>query len=345
MTNHELKKLGNSEVMIPEIGVGLASWGERHLGYGTTHSEEDIYQAYRTSLDNGLNFFDTAPGYGGGESECLLGKCFRKDGRPIVISTKYAPPNMFEPSIKPRKPCEMLESLDKSLQRLGVEQVDLFTLHFPPSKRLLDEYMDIFVKAIKSGKTRAVGVSNFSESMLRMAHKRLADQGIPLASIQSGYSILQRNPEENGVLKSCRELKVSLIATGPLAQGVLTGKHRSGQVPLSRFQRTIAQLSRIDWFGEMEGNGSFFKRLFTRPRSLNKQKLEPLFAVLEDVAKIHEKTIAQVAVNWLLTTDPLVVPIPGAKNMRQASENAGAVGWRLSQEEYQRINQAEIESR
>ena len=142
-----------------------------------------------------------------------------------------------------------------------------------------------------------------------------------------------------------RELNVSLIATIPLAQGVLTGKYRSGKELPSLFQRTIAQLTRIDWFGEMNGKESFFKRLFTTPRSLQREQLEPVFKVLEEIAKAHGKTIPQVAVNWLMTTDPCVIPIPGAKNARQAGENAGALGWRLTKEEYQRISQTEIASR
>ena len=238
-----IKKLGNTEVTIPEIGVGLASWGENFLGYGKTHTAEDIYQAYRVCLDTGINFFDTAPGYGRGESERLLGECMRKDGRPAIISTKFAIPDplssLFAPKTSPhtvkkrRTPENMMEeSLDNSLRRLGVSKVDLFTLHFPPAERMLDEYMDALAGMVKKGKARAVGVSNFSAHMLRQAHARLVSHGIPLASIQSAFSLLSRYPEQNGVLEACRELNISLIATGPLAQGVLTGKHQSGQLKL-----------------------------------------------------------------------------------------------------------------
>ena len=95
----------------------------------------------------------------------------------------------------------------------------------------------------------------------------------------------------------------------------------------------------------MKGIEPFFKRLFTTPRSLQREQLEPVFNVLEEIGQAHGKTTAQVAVNWLITTDPCVIPIPGAKNARQARENAGALGWRLTKEEHQRISQTEIASR
>ena len=356
MDLNTVKKLGNSPVTVPEIGTGLASWGENFLGYGKTHTAEDIYQAYRVCLDAGINFFDTAPGYGMGESERLLGKCVKKDGRPVIISTKFAAPDplstLFEPKTVPRPekkrrtPENMMEeSLDNSLHRLGVETVDLFTLHFPPAERLLDDYMDALAVMVSKGKARAVGVSNFSAPMLRRAHTRLAQRDIPLASVQSAFSLLYRYPEHNGVLDACRELNISLIATGPLAQGVLTGKHRSGETKLTGFQTFISQMTRIDWYGETKGQESRRERFFTKPRALQNEKLEPLFQVLEDIAKTHEKSIAQVAVNWLLAMDPLVIPIPGAKNARQAAENAGIAGWSLTEEEYRRISQAEVDSR
>jgi len=89
----------------------------------------------------------------------------------------------------------MEKSLDKSLKKIGVEQIDLFILHFPPSMQLLDDYVDTMVRVVKSGKVRAVGISNFSEPLFRETYAKLKSNGIPLASIQSGYNLLHRNPE------------------------------------------------------------------------------------------------------------------------------------------------------
>ena len=322
------RRLGDSDVYTSDIGVGTNSWG--------TEPFENVYQAFTTFLDAGINFFDTAPVYG--KSESVLGECRKKDGRPIIISTKFTPSLL--PWGKKRGPKDLFKSLDESLLRLGVEQIDLYTLHFPPSLILLDEYMDSLTKAVRSGKIRAVGVSNFSEPLLRQAHAKLKYNGIPLASIQSGFNLLHRNPEQNGVLKACQELNVSFICHGPLAQGVLSGKYRSGEKKQSFVQKTLVKLfSNVDFSGEMKG----VER--GKPHSLKREKLEPLFKVLEEVGKDHGKSITQVAVNWLLSTDPCVVPIPGAKNARQAVENIGIAGWRLTKDEYQRISQAEIDSR
>jgi aryl-alcohol dehydrogenase-like predicted oxidoreductase len=164
---------------------------------------------------------------------------------------------------------------------------------------------------------RAVGVSNYSARMMGKAHARLQRHGIALASNQVHYSLLHRQPERNGVLEACRELDVALIAYSPLEQGLLTGKYRvtDGQAPQVKGARR-------------------FSRTFSAGQ---RQKMEPLMQTLDTIAHAREKTIAQVALNWLLTRDPHVIPIPGAKNARQAQENAGAVGWQLTDGEHAEI--------
>jgi aryl-alcohol dehydrogenase-like predicted oxidoreductase len=101
-------------------------------------------------------------------------------------------------------------------------------------------------------------------------------------------------------------------------------------------------LSQFDFFKENKNSESLWRRVFLTPRVLQRKKLEPLFVVLDDIAKIHEKTIAQIALNWLINMDTHIIPISGAKNIRQARENAGTLGWSLTKEEYTRINQTEI---
>lgn len=337
-------KLGASGLTVPALGIGTDAWGEKLLGYGKSHSKDDLRQAYSYCLDQGLNFFDTAPGYGRGESERILGEFRRKDGRPIVIATKFAPPGVFSPSFN-FSPRNLLVSLDGSLKRLGVECIDLFMLHFPPSARKLDSYMDVLAEAVRAGKVKAVGVSNFNASLLRAAHSCLTSHGIPLASNEVGYNLLRRYPERNGVINACRELNVALIAYTPLASGILTGKYRA---LVTRYPGTFSwyfRFTELDPYKETGSSGLHWMGLFSKPRVLRREKLEPLFKVLEEIAKIHEKTIAQVAVRWLMRTDKSIIPIPGAKNLKQASENAGVVGWHLTTEEYARIDQAELIAR
>ena len=168
------------------------------------------------------------------------------------------------------------------------------------------------------GKIRAIGVSNYNVKQMQEAHARLARYDIPLVSNQVHYSLLHRKPENNGVLDACRELDVALIAYSPLQQGLLTGKYRAGQ--------------RIT----MTGMRRFFRAYSTS--GLN--KIEPLLSTMETIGKARNKTTAQVALNWLLAKDEHVIPIPGAKNLRQAIDNAGSIGWRLSEEEFRQIDSA-----
>ena len=198
--------------------------------------------------------------------------------------------------------------------------------------------MDVLAEAIHAGKVRAVGVSNYSAALMRQAHARLASHGIALASNQVHYHLLHRYPETNGVLDACRELQVALIAYSPLEQGILSGKYRTRPPSKPLTLRVIETLAPRDPFGERQG-ASYGRR------DLRPETLEPLFVALEEIARTHDKTVAQVALNWLLTTDACIIPIPGAKTTRQAAEHAGALGWRLTEAEQARISQAEVASR
>jgi aryl-alcohol dehydrogenase-like predicted oxidoreductase len=297
---------------VPPLGIGVWSWGDtRTWTYGRSHTRDDVEAAYRACLDAGLTFFDTAEIYGSGESERLLGQCRRADGRPITIATKFAPlPTRLSPSA-------LWDALEASLERLGAQVIDLYQVHWPYTLLDRDALMDMLALAVRSGKVRAVGVSNYGAGAMRKAHARLARHGIPLASNQVHYSLLHRQPERNGVLEACRDLDVALIAYSPLEQGLLTGKYRlaGGQAPRVTGSRR-------------------WNRLFS---ARGRQALEPLMEVLATIAQARQKTLGQVALNWLLATDEHVIPIPGAKTAQQAREHAGALGWRLSDDDYARI--------
>jgi len=313
MIQLDQRRLGKSGIVVPALGVGVWSWGDKNTwGYGKSYTRADVTQAYRACLDAGLNFFDTAEIYGGGESERILGEFAREDGRPVIIASKFAPlPTRFSAS-------KLLDALDATLQRLGVSSIDLYQIHWPYTFLNKIALMDMMAKAYNAGKIRAIGVCNYNVKQMRGAHARLARYGIPLASNQVHYSLLHRNPENNGVLDACRELDVALIAYSPLQQGLLTGKYRAGQTfSISRARR----MSRA--YGAAALN-----------------KIEPLIKMMEAIAQGRNKTTAQVALNWLLAKDEHIIPIPGAKNSRQATDNAGAIGWRLSEEEFRQIDEA-----
>ena len=166
---------------------------------------------------------------------------------------------------------------------------------------------------VASGKVRAVGVSNYNVDQMRRAHAALAKRGVPLASNQVEYSLLQRAPEQTGLLAACRELGVTLIAYSPLARGLLTGKYRPDR-PAQGLRRIMFSKGRI-------------------------AAIQPLTDLLLEIGERHgDKTPGQVALNWVICKG--AVPIPGAKSSKQAEENAGAIGWRLTEAEVAALDAA-----
>jgi len=219
----ERRTLGATGIAVPALGVGAGTWGDSLQGYGKKYSEDDLYATYRASIDAGFNYFDTAPDYGRGESERLIGRFRKRDGRPVFIATKFEN-SMFLIPFRRSTHTSLLQELDASLERLGVERIDLYQIH------------------------------------LRTIHSSLAKRGIPLASNQVSFNVFNRLMMENGVLDTCRELNVSLIAYHPLAQGILTGKNRSGQ-------NQLAQANRIAFrfLDAMFGNFSWTQRTEQEP--------------------------------------------------------------------------------
>ena len=338
----QTRPLGKSGVTVPAMGVGTMLWLP-----GGSITKETIMGTYAACLDRGLSFFDTAEIYGNGASERVLGECLKKDGRPAMLASKFAPPSKMNPlaqkrsTVSPGSPRALLEALDGSLHRLGVDHLDLYQMHVPPSKGTIADYMDVMAEAVKAGKVRAVGVCNFSEAQMREAHAALARHGIPLATAMVGYNLLRRWPETNGTLAACKELSVSVIPYAPLAEGVLTGKYRARgkRVPLG--YKVALYFGHLNITKDRQDSMALVQRMLTRPRELDGRRLEPLFRVMDDIAAAHVKTLAQVAINWLMTNeDVCVIPIPGMKSARQVDEDIGALGWRISKKERQRIDEA-----
>jgi aryl-alcohol dehydrogenase-like predicted oxidoreductase len=195
--------------------------------------------------------------------------------------------------------------------------VDLYQHHFPSNRVSIPELMQLLADAVEAGKVKAVGVSNYSAEQMRIAHSVLAKRGIPLASNQVEYSLLHRQPEVNGVLDACRELGITLIAYQPLASGALTGKYINGARPTG--------LRR--YMGTFRGKGL--------------EAVAPVVSLLRQIGERYSKSPAQVALRWLIE-NPVVLPIPGAKNGKQAMDNAGALSFRLTPEEVEALSQATL---
>jgi Predicted oxidoreductases (related to aryl-alcohol dehydrogenases) len=301
-------RLGRTDVAVSPLGIGTWAWGDQLFwGYGKQYNDQDLQAAYQASIEAGITFFDTAEVYGLGRSEQLLGRFVREMGRSAVIATKFMPlPWRWWPQT-------LLDALRASIQRLGVHQVDLYQIHWPAHFPVsLASWMHALADAVRLGLTRAVGVSNYSLSQMQEAQRVLADRGVPLASNQVEYSLICRAPERNGLLSRCQELGITLIAYSPLGMGLLTGKYTVDHPP---------------------PNARGWR--FPRERLL---QVQPLQGLLREIGQRYGKTPAQVALNWVMCKGAL--PIPGAKNARQAQENAGAMGWQLTPDEVQALDQA-----
>jgi aryl-alcohol dehydrogenase-like predicted oxidoreductase len=309
--------LGRTDLHVPRLGVGAMTWGEpmglarlspAKLAYGGAHGFAEEQRAFEASVAAGAILFDTAAMYSGGASERRLGELAH--GEDVLIATKF-PPSPFS------RTEDMPRALDASLARLGRSWVDLYQHHFPTNRVSIPKLMELMADAVEAGKVKAIGVSNYSAEQMRIAHAALDARGIPLASNQVEYSLLHRQVEVNGVLDTCRELGVTLIAYQPLASGALTGKYGTGARPtgLRRFM------------------GSF------RGRGLD--AFAPVVALLREIGECYAKSPAQVALRWLIENER-VLPIPGAKNGNQAADNAGALSFCLTPEEIDALNQATL---
>ena len=304
------------ELNIAPLGVGAWAWGTTRLwGYGKDYNRSDVGEAFRASMAEGVTLVDTAEMYGNGASERIIGEILREgrfEGRPVV-ATMFAPlPYLFSAK-------SLLKAVDKSLERLGIETIDLYQIHFPNPIFKINSLMDALAETVKAGKVRRVGISNYSADQMQRAHDRLASHGVSLASNQVEYSLLQRAPETNGVLEVSRDLGVALIAYSPIAQGLLTGKYGPGD---NRPSGLVRRMGRA--FGEK-----------------NLTKIEPVVNILREIGEAHNKQPAQVALNWLITQRN-AFPIPGAKNELQARQNAGALGWEMAAEEAEKLELATL---
>lgn len=305
---YDTVSLGRTEIRVTPLGLGTWQWGDTLFwGYGKGYAESEIKAAFDASLAAGITFFDTAEVYGRGRSERFLGRFSAGHREGLVIATKFMPlPWRLGKG-------QLVAALRGSLARLGLTQVDLYQVHWPFPPRPVEFWADALADAVQAGLTRAVGVSNYNADQLRRAHEALAKRGVPLASNQVEYSLLHRAPERNGVLDACHELGVTLIAYSPLGKGLLTGKYTPDNPPPG-FRKRIARREQL-------------------------AQIQPLIGLLREIGAGHGgKSPSQVALNWLICKG--AVPIPGAKNARQAEQNAGALGWRLSAEEVAALDAA-----
>ncbi len=311
------RPLGATDIRISPIGLGCWQFSEGKGvigGFWEALPREDVLEIVRVSMDEGINWFDTAEAYGRGASErCLSRALLELEVEPgeVVVATKWFPFMRTTRSLR--------LTIGDRLRNLSPYDIDLHQIHNPISLASVKSLMNTMADLVESGSIRTVGVSNYPAGMMRRAHAALAARGHPLVGNQVHYSLLRRKIERNGVMEAAKELGITIIAYSPLAQGILSGKFHDD--PDSIKSRP----------GPRKRMPAF--------RAKGLEKSRPLVDALREIGERHDATPAQVALNWLCAFHgDTVVVIPGASNVKQARDNATALDFELSGEELERID-------
>jgi aryl-alcohol dehydrogenase-like predicted oxidoreductase len=303
------RKLGTEALEVSALGLGCMGMSEF---YGTADEGEAIATIHR-ALELGIDFLDTADMYGRGANEKLVGKAIRDRRDEVVLATKFGNVRSDDGSREIRGDAEYVrQACEASLQRLGLDHVDLYYQHRVDSRVPIEETVGAMAELVGAGKVRYLGLSEASPETIRRAHAVH-----PISALQSEYSLWTRDPED-GPLATCRELGIGFVAYSPLGRGFLTG-HILSPADLE------------------EGD---FRRNNPRFQGENFQRNLDLVARVEEIADEKGRTPGQIALAWLLSRGDDVVPIPGTKRVRYLEENAEAADVELSDEELERLEQA-----
>ena len=305
------RRLGSLEVS--ELGLGCMGMS---AFYGSADEDEAVATIHR-ALELGINFLDTAQLYGPLTNEELVGRAIKGRRDDYVIATKFAR-RMDEAVAGDMSTVGKLDgsadhvhgSIDGSLQRLGVDYVDLYYQHRVDPQVEIEETVGAMAELVKQGKVRHIGLSEAAPDTIRRAHAVH-----PITAVQTEFSLWSRDPSENGVLATCRELGIGFVAYSPLGRGFLSGRFTSPD--------------------QLE-DGDFRKR---GPRFTG-ENLEANLELARKIAEIAEEkdiTPAQLAIAWVLAQGEDIVPIPGTKRREYLEQNAGAAEVELSHEDLRRI--------
>jgi aryl-alcohol dehydrogenase-like predicted oxidoreductase len=305
-----MRSLGKQGLRVSAMGLGCMGMSEF---YGATNEPDGIATIHR-ALDLGVTFLDTADMYGPFTNEKLVGKAVRGRRDGVTVATKFG--NMrgddgayLGVNGRPeyvRKACE------GSLQRLGVDVIDLYYQHRVDPKTPIEDTVGAMADLVREGKVRFLGLSEAAPNTVRRAHAVY-----PISALQTEYSLWTRDPEDE-VLKTVRELGIGFVAYSPLGRGFLSGRFKS-----------VDDFAPDDW-----------RRRSPRFQGANFQRNLDLVARIGEIAAEKRVTPSQLALAWVLHRGDDIVPIPGTKHVRYLEENAGALAITLTADDLQRIDAA-----
>lgn len=312
----EYRSIGATNLRTSVLGLG--TWEIGNDTYGETNEDEAVAAIHR-ALDLGVTCFDTAPAYGFGRSEDVLGRALGARRRDIVLVTKCGlgwreldgRTDWWRDGSRTR----VSEEIDASLRRLGTDWIDLFLVHWPDSTSPIEETASAMADVMRAGKARYVGVSNFSLEQVRQFAAVC-----PVSVVQMGYNLFDRRVEKS-LLPYCRDCNIALMGYGALCYGLLTGTFTAQ----TRFEPP-------DW---RASGKAFGLELFTPenfPRNI------AVVGQLKAVAARLGKSLPQVALNWMVNQPGVIVGLTGVRRPSEIEDNAGAVGWRLSPEDLAEVD-------
>ncbi|MFH1846784.1 MAG: aldo/keto reductase [Candidatus Omnitrophota bacterium] len=298
------RQIGNSNLNVSIVGLGTWVFGGRE--WGETEDAVSI-QVVRGAVEKGINFIDTAPIYGNGRSEEVIGKALAEIKREAVIIATKCGLEQKGTSIRHNlSPGFIRQEIENSLKRLNVETIDLYQCHWPDPDTPIEETMQELKTLVSEGKIRYIGVSNFNQELLARA-LALA----PVTSNQVRYSILDREIE-NDIIPFCERSHVSVLAYGPLGGGILTGKYKK-QPHFSK--------------GDVR---SFFYKYYREPVW---SKVKELIMVLAEISEKHKVPVSQIAIDWVLNKKVVASCLTGCRSLAQLEKNIGASEINLSEDE------------